>query len=84
MDASPSPTPTRRRISNQPDEPDPVLSGEDDQNDDDPDGDITGGADSQGQMVKKLVRMALASEYSRNPIRRQDITAKGISYARIS
>lgn len=30
-------------------------------------------------MVKKLVRLALASEYSRNPIRRQDITAKGFS-----
>ncbi|KAL9605265.1 MAG: hypothetical protein Q9179_001513, partial [Wetmoreana sp. 5 TL-2023] len=27
-------------------------------------------------MVKKLVRLALASEYSRQPIRRADITAK--------
>lgn len=83
-DASPSPTPTRRRIFSRPDEPNPVLSGDDDQNDDDPDGDITGGGDSQGQMVKKLVRLALASEYSRNPIRRQDITAKGLSYLGIS
>jgi len=30
-------------------------------------------------MVKKLVRLALASEYSRQPIRRTDITAKGPS-----
>lgn len=29
-------------------------------------------------MVKKLVRLALASEYSRNPIRRTDINAKGM------
>jgi MAGE family len=29
-------------------------------------------------MVKKLVRLALASEYSRQPIRRTDISAKGI------
>jgi melanoma-associated antigen len=28
-------------------------------------------------MVKKLVRLALASEYSRQPLRRSDITAKG-------
>lgn len=28
-------------------------------------------------MVKKLVRLALASEYSRIPIRRADISAKG-------
>ena len=28
-------------------------------------------------MVKKLVRLALASEYSRTPVRRADITAKG-------
>lgn len=30
------------------------------------------------QMVKKLVRLALASEYSRQPVRRNDITAKGL------
>ena len=41
------------------------------------------GVDSPGkwsnheQMVKKLVRMALACEYSRQPIRRADIAAKG-------
>lgn len=29
------------------------------------------------QMVKKLVRLALASEYSRQPVRRIDISAKG-------
>lgn len=31
---------------------------------------------SQDQMVKKLVRLALASEYQRRPIRRGDITEK--------
>ena len=39
------------------------------------DSELTGGA--QAQMVKKLVRLALASEYTRQPLRRQDITAKG-------
>lgn len=33
---------------------------------------------SQEQMVKKLVRLALASEYARRPIKREDITKKGI------
>lgn len=36
----------------------------------------TQGGSSHGQMVKKLVRLALASEYSRQAIRRIDITAK--------
>lgn len=36
----------------------------------------TQGGSSHGQMVKKLVRLALASEYSRQAIRRTDITAK--------
>jgi hypothetical protein len=31
---------------------------------------------SQDQMVKKLVRLALASEYQRRPIRRADISEK--------
>ena len=36
------------------------------------------GADGSGeQMIKKLVRLALASEYSRQPLRRAEITAKG-------
>lgn len=30
------------------------------------------------QMVKKLVRLAVASEYSRQPLRRADISAKGM------
>lgn len=35
------------------------------------------GASGHEQMVKKLVRLALASEYSRIPVKRTDITAKG-------
>lgn len=43
---------------------------------------IYGDEDTQGdasldQMVKKLVRFALACEYARQPIRRADISAKG-------
>ncbi|KAI4252739.1 MAG: hypothetical protein LQ352_004095 [Teloschistes flavicans] len=41
------------------------------------DGDTQGAGSNYDQMVKKLVRLALASEYSRQPIRRADITAKG-------
>lgn len=37
----------------------------------------TQGDSNVGQMVKNLVRLALASEYSRTPIRRADINAKG-------
>lgn len=33
---------------------------------------------SQEQMVKKLVRLALASEYSRRVLKREDIVKKGI------
>jgi hypothetical protein len=33
---------------------------------------------SQDQLVKKLVRYALACEYSRQPIRREGIRDKGI------
>lgn len=40
------------------------------------DGGTQGTASTHEQMVKKLVRLALASEYSRQPIRRADITAK--------
>ncbi len=39
--------------------------------------DAEAGASGHEQMVKKLVRLALASEYSRAPVRRADITAKG-------
>ena len=35
----------------------------------------------QDEMVKKLVRLALASEHSRIPLRRADITSKGNSYS---
>ncbi|KAL9635518.1 MAG: hypothetical protein Q9204_002601, partial [Flavoplaca sp. TL-2023a] len=71
---SPSPPPTRRRGS-------PAASDASSV-----DGAYDGGAavvgETQGagssheQMVKKLVRLALASEYSRQPIRRADITTK--------
>ncbi|KAL8994795.1 MAG: hypothetical protein Q9169_005331 [Polycauliona sp. 2 TL-2023] len=40
------------------------------------DGETQGTGSSHEQMVKKLVRLALASEYSRQPIRRADITTK--------
>lgn len=35
-------------------------------------------ADSQDQVVKKLVRYALACEYQRMPIKRANITEKGV------
>lgn len=37
-------------------------------------------ADSQDQLVKKLVRYALACEYQRIPIKRANITEKGACY----
>ncbi len=67
-----SPPPTRRRHSPSPS----GASSIDDGVDGEADGDTQGGG-SHDQMVKKLVRLALASEYSRQPIRRTDITAKG-------
>jgi len=39
--------------------------------------DVDGDVDSQDQLVKKLVRYALACEYQRVPIRRTGITEKG-------
>ncbi|KAI9747500.1 MAG: hypothetical protein M1835_002064 [Candelina submexicana] len=42
----------------------------------DEDGATQGDGTSMDQMVKKLVRLALASEYSRQPIRRADIGTK--------
>ncbi|KAI4205329.1 MAG: hypothetical protein LQ346_001477 [Caloplaca aetnensis] len=73
-EASPSPPPTRRRAS-------PSVSEASSGNEAYDDGaTINGGTQGAGssheQMVKKLVRLALASEYSRQPIRRTDITAK--------
>jgi melanoma-associated antigen len=38
--------------------------------------------ESQDQLVKKLVRYALACEYSRQPIRREGIRDKGINHQR--
>ncbi|KAI9755292.1 MAG: hypothetical protein M1815_005082 [Lichina confinis] len=63
-----------------------VSSSDDDDDDDDDEddaGDTTLGTDARSdivareQLVKKLVRLALASEYARQPIRRTDISAKG-------
>lgn len=76
-EASPpaSPPPTRRRRSPSASE----ASSVDDNAEGDTtlDGDTQDGVSSSHQMVKKLVRLALASEYARQPIRRTDITAKG-------
>ena len=58
---------------------------EDEQEDDDDDEDgennmdIDAGEDSHDQLVKKLVRYALACEYQRMPIRRAGISEKGWS-----
>ncbi|KAL8759289.1 MAG: hypothetical protein Q9184_003674 [Pyrenodesmia sp. 2 TL-2023] len=73
-EASPSPPRTSRRAS-------PSVSEASSGNEAYDDGaTINGGTQGAGssheQMVKKLVRLALASEYSRQPIRRTDITAK--------
>ncbi len=38
----------------------------------------TGDGGTRDQMVKKMVRLALACEYSRQPIRRGDIGLKGV------
>jgi hypothetical protein len=55
---------------------------DDDENDDDESRDnimeIGEEEDSQEQLVKKLVRYALACEYQRMPIRRAGISEKGI------
>ncbi|CAF9930605.1 MAG: hypothetical protein HETSPECPRED_007667 [Heterodermia speciosa] len=70
-DAEPSPAPTRRRRSPSASEASSVN--------DDIDGDGADGEDgtsSHEQMVKKLVRLAMASEYSRIPVKRTDIASK--------
>jgi len=43
------------------------------------DGD-TQGVNDQDQMVKNLVRLALAKEHSRGALRRNDINEKGMSW----
>ncbi|MCJ1468399.1 hypothetical protein MMC07_007027 [Pseudocyphellaria aurata] len=70
---SPSPPPARRRKSSSVSE---ASSNEDGEGNTGLDGNTQGGASSHGQMVKKLVRLALACEYSRQPIRRAEITSK--------
>ncbi|KAL8985749.1 MAG: hypothetical protein Q9177_004358 [Variospora cf. flavescens] len=73
-EASPSPPPMRRRSSPSPSN---VSSGNEGYDDENTANDGTQGTGANyEQMVKKLVRLALASEYSRQPIRRSDITAK--------
>ncbi|CAD6582265.1 MAG: hypothetical protein ASARMPREDX12_000890 [Alectoria sarmentosa] len=67
-EADPSPAPTRRRRSPSASDASSV--------DENIEGEDTQGGSSNDQMVKKLVRLALASEYSRIPIRRADISAK--------
>jgi hypothetical protein len=42
--------------------------------------DVDEDAESQDQVVKRLVRYALACEYQRLPIKRANITEKGWSY----
>ena len=69
-EASPSP-PTQRRRSEYTSESEVGIE----ENGGESDGEVSGG--SVEQMVKKLVRLALASEYSRQPLRRADITSKG-------
>ncbi|KAL2043231.1 hypothetical protein N7G274_004291 [Stereocaulon virgatum] len=65
------PPPTRRRRSPSVSE----ASSIDEEVDGEADGDTQAGS-SHDQMVKKLVRLALASEYSRQLVRRTDITSK--------
>lgn len=85
---SPSPPPTRRRHSPPP-TPSQIWGADEDHEDDDDAAAAASAAGGAGggaafeQMVKKLVRLALASEYSRQPVRRTDITAKG-SFSTIS
>ncbi|MCJ1474960.1 hypothetical protein MMC13_003620 [Lambiella insularis] len=69
-EASPSPPPTRPRRSPS---SSPASAEEATQFDGDTQDNAAGTHD---QMVKKLVRLALASEYSRQPLRRSDINAK--------
>jgi melanoma-associated antigen len=71
-EASPSPPPVRVGRSASISEPESDVEGEDYNGESTEDG-----SSSHDQMVKKLVRLALASEYSRQPLRRSDITAKG-------
>ncbi|KAJ5514762.1 MAGE protein [Penicillium fimorum] len=61
-------TPSARRRRRQSEEPDsPATDSEDDE---------PSAPTSTDAMVKKMVRLAIASEYSRLPIRRNDISAK--------
>ena len=68
-EVEPSPAPTRRKRS-------PSVSNASSV-DESVDGEDTQEGSHMDQMVKKLLRLALASEYSRTPVRRADISAKG-------
>ncbi|MCJ1419159.1 hypothetical protein MMC32_005512, partial [Xylographa parallela] len=72
-EASPSPPPARRRRSPSSRASSPASADGSTQLDGDT---HHTAASSHEQMVKKLVRLALASEYSRQPLRRADINAK--------
>ncbi|KOC16547.1 hypothetical protein AFLA70_459g000900 [Aspergillus flavus AF70] len=68
-DQSQGPTPQRRRTSNQNQHQTQASAS-------DTDDDATHHPSSTDVMVKKMVRLALASEYARQPIRRTEISAK--------
>ncbi|MCJ1377932.1 Altered inheritance of mitochondria protein 18 mitochondrial [Xylographa soralifera] len=72
-EASPSPPPARRRRTPSSRASSPASVDEATQLDGDTQNNA---ASSHEQLVKKLVRLALASEYSRQPLRRADINAK--------
>lgn len=76
-DSVPAPTQTQRngrRESPSDEDVDIDIDIEEEQNN---------GSGSLGQLSKSLVRYALACEYSRTPIKRQDVNQKGIVQANI-
>ncbi|KAI9703671.1 MAG: hypothetical protein M1836_007441 [Candelina mexicana] len=81
-EASSPDSPTARRNTQNPRQRRRANSNDDEGEDEeaahvgDEDGATQGDGTSMDQMVKKLVRLALASEYSRQPIRRADIGTK--------
>lgn len=66
----------QRRDEPEPEPEDSEAAGTDEDQDQDMDG-MNRDDSEQTQMVKKLVRYALACEYSRTPIRREGIRDKG-------
>ncbi|KAK5937069.1 hypothetical protein PMZ80_010609 [Knufia obscura] len=71
------PQSTRRRQRRRSTPPSDVSRSDNDASDNDADADPAADTQSQSKtMIKKLVRLALSSEYARQPLRRTDITAK--------